>query len=118
MYFFDKTLGSFFADFLESGRAQHAEFQAGVVDAYPGAERFSDLDAADQDEYLKANEETLFFQSVRSMTILGVFCLAKYGGNRDDVGWKLLGMDGPPHAWTYPFGHYDAEYVKERQNGE
>lgn len=118
VYFFDKALGSFFADRLEFGRMQLTTFQSGVAVAYPGAQRFSDLDEADQDAYLKANEQTPFFQGARIFTIFGVFCLSKYGGNRDNVGWKLLGMDGPPHAWSYPFGYYDAEYVKEQESGE
>lgn len=118
VYFFDKALGSFFADRLEFGRMVLAEFQSGVPKAYPGAERFSDLDETDQDAYLTANEQTPFFQGARILTIFGVFCLSKYGGNRNDVGWKLVGMDGPPHAWSYPFGYYDAEYMKEQQDGE
>ena len=118
VYFFDKALGSFFAGQLEFGRKMLAEFQAGVAETYPGAERFSDLDEADQDAYLKANEQTPFFQGIRMLTIFGVFCLSKYGGNRGDIGWKLVGMDGPPHAWSYPFGYYDAEYMKEQENGE
>lgn len=118
VYFFDKALGSFFADSLEYGRMQLATFQSGVAKAYPGAERFSDLDEVDQDAYLKANEQTPFFQGARILTIFGVFCLSKYSGNRDDMGWKLVGMDGPPHAWSYPFGYYDAEYMKEQENGE
>lgn len=118
VYFFDKALGSFFADQLETGRSMLAEFESGIADAYPGAERFSDLDEADQDAYLKANEQTPFFQGVRVFTIFGVFALAKYGGNRDDIGWKLIGMDGPPGSFTYPFGYYDAEYMKEQNSGE
>lgn len=118
VYFFDKALGSFFAGQLEMGRGMLAEFQSGIPGAYPGAERFSDLDEADQDAYLKANEQTPFFRGVRILTIMGVFCLSEYGGNRDDIGWKLLGMGGPPRAWTYPFGYYDAEYMKERQSDE
>ncbi len=118
VYFFDKALGSFFADQLEFGRMQLAAFQSGIAKAYPGAERFSDLNEVDQDAYLKANEQTPFFQGARILTIFGVFCLSKYGGNRDDIGWKLVGMDGPPHAWSYPFGYYDAEYMKEQENGE
>ena len=43
--------------------------------------------------------------------VAGVFGMAKYGGNRDNVGWKLVGMNGPPGAWTYPFGDYDAEHT-------
>jgi len=27
-------------------------------------------------------------------------------------------MDGPPHAWAYPFGYYDAQYMEEQQNGQ
>ncbi len=118
VYFFDKALGSFFADQLEFGRMQLAAFQSGVAEAFPGAELFSDLDEADQDAYLKTQEQSPFFQGARILTIFGVFCLSKYGGNRDNIGWKLVGMDGPPHAWSYPFGYYDAEYAKEQQNGE
>jgi len=118
VYFFDKALGSFFADSLEYGRMQLAEFQSGIAAEYPGAERFSDLDEADQDAYLKTQEQSPFFQGARILTIFGVFCLSKYGGNRDNIGWKLVGMDGPPHAWSYPFGHYDYEYMKEQQSGE
>ena len=118
VYFFDKALGSFFADSLEYGRIQLAEFQSGIAQAYPGAERFSDLDEADQDAYLKTQEQSPFFQGARILTIFGVFSMSRYGGNRDNIGWKLVGMDGPPHAWSYPFGYYDAEYMKEQQSGE
>ena len=118
VYFFDKALGSFFADSLEYGRMQLAEFQSGIAAAFPGAERFSDLDEADQDAYLKTQEQSPFFQGARILTIFGVFCLSKYGGNRENIGWKLVGMDGPPHAWSYPFGYYDTEYMKEQQYGE
>ncbi len=78
---------------------------------------FSDLDEADQDEYLASVEDTPFFQGARFMTLAGVFAMAKYGGNRDNIGYKLVGMDGPPHAWTYPFGEYDAEYSEEQSSG-
>jgi hypothetical protein len=118
VYFFDKVLGSSFADKLEFGRMQLAVFQSGIAETYPGAERFSDLEEADQDAYLKTQEQSPFFQGARILTIFGVFSMSKYGGNRDNIGWKLVGMDGPPHAWSYPFGYYDAEYAREQQNGE
>lgn len=118
VYFFDKAFGSFLAATIESKREQMAEFQAGVATAYSGAELFSDLDEADQDEYLKSVEDAPFFQTTRFLTLAGVFGMATWGGNRDDIGWKLVGMDGPPHAWEPPFGHYDAEYMEGRENGE
>ena len=118
VYFFDKAFGTFLAATIDTTREQIAEFQSGVAATYPGAELFSDLNEADQDEYLKSVEETPFFRGARFLTIAGVFGMATWGGNRDDIGWKLVGMDGPPHAWTYPFGYYDAEYAEEQQNGE
>ncbi len=118
VYFVDKAFGTFLADTLELARVQLAGFQSGIADAYPAADRFSDLDEADQDAYLKMKEQSPFFQGARSLTIFGVFGMSSYGGNRDNIGWKLLGMDGPPHAWSYPFGYYDAEYVEEQKNGE
>lgn len=117
VYFFDKAFGSFLADMIEPARGMLAGFQAGIPSAYPGAERFSDLDEADQDAYLKSVEQTPFFQGCRFLTMAGVFGMAMHGGNRDDVGWRLIGMDGPPHAWAPPFGYYDALYM-EAQDGE
>ena len=118
IWFFDKTYGSVFADYLAGDRNRLAEFQAGVAAAYPGARLFSDLDESDQDSYLTSRQDTEFFESMRFRTLAGVFGMNSWGGNQDDVGWKLVGMDGPPHAWSYPFGYYDAEYMKEQQNGE
>jgi hypothetical protein len=46
------------------------------------------------------------------MTIAGFFGMSSYGGNRDNLGWKLLGLDGEHHAWQSPFGYYDAEYLE------
>lgn len=117
VYFVDKAFGTFLAGSLDTAREEFAGFQAGIGAAFPGAGRFSDLDEADQDAYLKSAEKTPFFLRARFLTIAGVFGMATYGGNRDDVGWKLIGMDGPPHAWSYPFGYYDAEYA-EQENGE
>ncbi len=118
IWFIDKTYGSIYADFLANDRARLADFQSGIAAAFSGAELFSDLEEADQDTYLKSREDTEFFESVRFKTLAGVFGLSSWGGNQDDVGWKLVGMDGPPHAWSYPFGYYDSQHMKEQQNGE
>ena len=44
---------------------------------------------------------------MRFMTLCGFFGMSSYGGNRDNVGWELLGFDGHRGAWQPPFGHYD-----------
>ena len=118
VYFLDKAYGSFAKDRLEPTRKGLAEFQSGVADAFPGAELFSDLDEADQDAYLKSQEQTRFFFGMRVGTMMGMFSMSHWGGNRDDIGWKLIGMGGPPHAWTPPFGHYDREYLEGLEDGE
>ena len=38
-----------------------------------------------------------------------MFSMPAYGGNRDGVGWKLIGFDDQ-HAFQSPFGHYDRDY--------
>ena len=115
VYFFDQAFGTFFAGLKGPARGMLAQFQSGIAAAYPGAQVFSDLDAADQDVYLKSVEQTPFFQGARFLTMAGVFAMSMYGGNRDNIGWKLAGMDGPPHAWLPPFGYYDTEYMAAQQ---
>jgi hypothetical protein len=113
VYFFDQALGGLLSWAADSFRADLANFEAGIRERFPGAERFSDLDTADQDAWLASAEDTPFFADARFLTLAGVFAMGKYGGNRNDTGWKLAGMDGPPHAWSYPFGDYDAEQAEE-----
>jgi hypothetical protein len=38
-----------------------------------------------------------------------MFALPKYGGNRDHVGWQLIGFPDQ-HIFQPPFGYYDREY--------
>jgi gluconate 2-dehydrogenase gamma chain len=41
-----------------------------------------------------------FFAVVREHTIQGMFCDPQYGGNRDMVGWRLVGFPGAQWAYT------------------
>ncbi|MDH4108348.1 MAG: gluconate 2-dehydrogenase subunit 3 family protein [Gammaproteobacteria bacterium] len=117
LYFMDKVLGGplQWAHGMLGGALQ--EFQADVAAAYPGAERFSDLDEAEQDSYLETHDRNAFFELTRALTIMGFFAMSSYGGNRDNVGWKLIGFEGHG-AWSPPFGYYDAEFVRSEQNGD
>jgi gluconate 2-dehydrogenase gamma chain len=112
VYFFDRSFGSIMQEQLAFARQGLTDFNAGIPAAFPGAGLFSDLDAADQDRYLGAREDTGFFGFMRFMTLAGFFGMSSYGGNRDHVGWQLLGIDPRQHAWQPPFGHYDAEYMR------
>jgi gluconate 2-dehydrogenase gamma chain len=109
IYFFDQTFGTFNAPMLPMLRGGLGQIQASIEDG----RMFSELSEAEQDTLLEANADTPFFGLIRMMTFAGFFGMSKYGGNKDGVGWKLLGMDPNVHAYSYPFGDYDAEYVKE-----
>lgn len=66
--------------------------------------RFADIAEHEQDEILKKLEDgeialddapaKTFFTLVRENTIEGFFCDPIYGGNRNMVGWRLVGFPG------------------------
>jgi gluconate 2-dehydrogenase gamma chain len=109
IWFFDETFGTFNAGNLQFARSGLAEFQAAIGSGV----LFSDLDEAAQDAYLKTQEQTPFFNMIWFMALTGFFGMSKYGGNKNDIGWKLLDVDPGKHAYQSPFGYYDAEYMKE-----
>lgn len=73
---------------------------------------FAALDTEAQDAYLRTLEEeerdlggvpsNIFFQYLLSMTVEGFFADPIYGGNKDMVGWKLVGFPGA-YANYYEF---------------
>lgn len=109
IYFIDNALGSFFAAQLPAFRKGLTEFQTGYA-AKNGAGKFSAAPDAQQIAWLKEVDKTPFFNAVRRLTVLGLIALPKYGGNHDNLGWKLLGVEDQ-HAWEPPFGFYDKDYA-------
>jgi gluconate 2-dehydrogenase gamma chain len=67
---------------------------------------FASLDTAQQDEVLQGLESgsidldpvpaTTFFNMLLTNTVEGFFSDPIYGGNRDKVGWRLVGFPGVP----------------------
>jgi hypothetical protein len=84
------------------------------VDAYAQSQfqmNFVDLSAEQQDQILTAMDEDTatgfegpsaraFFTQLRNDTIEGMFGDPMYGGNRDLVGWKLIGYPGAQRFYT------------------
>lgn len=56
---------------------------------------FAGIDAAQQDERLRAQEKSRFFHLLRKHTIEGMFCDPMHGGNAGLIGWQLIGYPGP-----------------------
>lgn len=110
IHFMDTVLGSWRSEVLEPMRRGLAELQSEIRSRY-GAETFSGLDNDQQIEALQGIEDTPFFGTIRFLTVAGMFSHPSYGGNRDEVGWRLIGFDGPRPSQP-PFGHYDADYAE------
>jgi gluconate 2-dehydrogenase gamma chain len=60
---------------------------------------FTALDPAAQDERLERIETSRFFQLLRQHTIEGMFCDPMHGGNKNLIGWRLIGFPGPYMSW-------------------
>jgi hypothetical protein len=117
VYFFDYVLGREMSGMLGGVRATLQAFQAGIPERHPGTESFADLSETDQDAWIAASEGTPFFSMGRMLTIMGFFAMSKYGGNRNNVAWDLIGFE-PHGASPPPYGYYDARYLEEKRNGD
>jgi len=109
IYFIDTVLAYTHADTLPDLRQGLAELQAETERTYQQGS-FSRLDNQQQIETLQGIEDTDFFATMRFLIIAGTFSNPSYGGNRNTVGWQLIGFTGPGSSQP-PFGHYDADYA-------
>jgi len=111
IWFIDQALGGFMAEAAPAFRDGLAELNAYAAE-HAGAQRFALLDDGARDAVLRARQETEFFGNARFLTLAGLLTLPAYGGNRDHVGWKLIGFEHR-HVWHPPFGFYDAQPAGE-----
>jgi hypothetical protein len=106
IYFIDRALATFLSQLASDYRTQLADFQSAVRKQSPS---FASLASDQQIAFLKTVDRTPFFETTRLLTLLGMFTLPKYGGNRDGIGWKLIGFE-VQHSFQPPFGFYDRDY--------
>ena len=107
-YFIDRSLATYFAPMAPEFRKGLSEFQQQFRSAHPGT-AFAATPSDGQIAFLKTVDKTAFFDTTRMLTVLGMFTSPKYGGNYQASGWKMMGFVDQ-HAFTPPFGYYDAEY--------
>ena len=99
-------------------RAAIGEINVACAKQYGKA--FDQLAAAQQDEVLKALDEgkfpmeavapRFFFNLLLDNTIEGFFSDPIYGGNRDKIGWKLVGFPGVAAVYTQHVEKYGVPY--------
>lgn len=106
VFFIDRAMTGF-------SKEQAPLFDAGLADLAKGVQKqhgatatFASLTAEQQDATLKGMEKSEFFGAMRFATIAGFLSLPKYGGNKDYIGWKMIGQQ---HTLEHkpPFGWYD-----------
>ena len=109
VFFIDHALATFFSHLADGFRRELAHFRADCAARFPQARTFAALAEQQQIEFLHTVERTPFFGFVHTLTVIGMFTSPSYGGNRDLVGWKLLGFEDQ-HIFIPPFGYYDRDY--------
>ena len=130
VYFIDRALTTFAVDDQKTYREGLPSLQARVRELFPSVEKFSSATPEQQDQILHSLDDqtgparrhsrpggasSSFFQAIRVHTIVGFLVEPDSGGNRDGVGWKVIGRD-PEHMFQPPFGYYDKDYAGWQPN--
>jgi len=108
VFFVDRAMGMpFFADNVPLIRRGLADLdvRASKLGALGGFPALSDVQ---QIAVLRQIEHDAFFTAARTLVIIGTFADPSYGGNRNGVGWTMIGMQHRP-SYTAPYGWYDAQ---------
>jgi len=108
IYFIDRALSAFDADLREAYRTGMPEVQKKRKAMFPDSASIAALTSEYQVQLIHAIEHTDFFELLRTHTLYGFLGNPNYGGNRDHIGWKLIGFEDRM-AFQYPFGYYDAQ---------
>ncbi|HTC91181.1 MAG TPA: gluconate 2-dehydrogenase subunit 3 family protein [Bryobacteraceae bacterium] len=111
VYFIDRALSTFDAHLREPYRLGMASVQRKRQEMFPASASVSALLSDQQIQLIHAIEATDFFSLLRTHTMYGFLGNPSYGGNRDRIGWKLIGFDDRM-AYQPPFGYYDAQEQK------
>lgn len=110
VHFIDHALATFFSGWSQDFRSGLSEFQSQFRASNPAIASFAKAGPQEQIAYLRTADRTAFFETVRTLTLLGMFSSPKYGGNFRGSGWNMMGFVDQ-HAFTPPFGYYDREYT-------
>jgi gluconate 2-dehydrogenase gamma chain len=124
VYFIDHALTTFALEEQKTYTEGLPGLQSRVRELFPNLEKFSAATLDQQDQVLHSFDEKAeygrrfrpnatakpFFETVRVHTIVGFLIDPDSGGNRDGVGWKVIGRDRE-HTFQPPFGYYDKDYA-------
>jgi Gluconate 2-dehydrogenase subunit 3 len=109
IYFIDRALKTFASSQNGAVADGIAQVQEKTKELFPGVTKFSAASSEQQIAVLKAMENTPAFRLFRFHTVCGFLADPSRGGNRNEIGWKLIGFDSS-HTFQPPFGYYDKDY--------
>jgi gluconate 2-dehydrogenase gamma chain len=116
VYFVDRALGMpLYADRLPVIRAGLADLDVRARAIHAGA-GFASLSVAQQIAVMRQIERDRFFVTARDLVVIGTFADPRYGGNRGEIGWTMIGIDHRP-SYAAPFGWYDAQSDAQAAKG-
>jgi gluconate 2-dehydrogenase gamma chain len=112
IFFIDRALSTFDRGKRTLYRTGIASLGSKRISKFPKSRTFRGLQPQEQRDLLSEIDKSPFFEAVRVHTIIGFFANPSWGGNRDRMGWSVIGFEDRA-AFEPPFGYYD-----DPKNGE
>jgi gluconate 2-dehydrogenase gamma chain len=92
VYFIDAALAGFDRDKREAYQRGFRMVRTRREELFPGSTSIAGLKPGDQLRLAGAIEHTEFFEMMRVHTVMAFLGRPEYGGNRNQVGWALIGF--------------------------
>jgi gluconate 2-dehydrogenase gamma chain len=112
------TPREFFAAGIAAANAWTRKTYGKDFDRLASADRITALKAMEEGKAAFENfEARAFFTQLHGITMAGFFSDPIYGGNRDKIGWKVLGFPGLPATYADKIDAYrNKRYVADPQS--
>ena len=112
------TPREFFAAGITAANAWSRKTYGKDFDRLASADRVAALKAMEEGKAAFENfESRAFFSQLHAIAMAGFFSDPIYGGNRDKIGWKVLGFPGLPATYSDKIDAYrDKRYVADPQS--
>jgi gluconate 2-dehydrogenase gamma chain len=91
-YFIDAALATFDRDKREAYRNGLRAVRTRREELFPGSMTIAGLKPAEQLRLAEAIQNTEFFETLRVHTVMAFLGPPEYGGNRNQIGWTLIGF--------------------------
>jgi gluconate 2-dehydrogenase gamma chain len=106
IFFVDRALSGFDQEKRGLYREGLAATRQKCRQMFPQSASIAALSPAQCRDLAESIEKTEFFEQLRTHTMIGFLAIPEWGGNRDKVGWKLIGFEDTG-VFQPPFGYYD-----------